>query len=729
VTTTEGPLLVLAGAGTGKTRVVTVRIAHLLGQGVPASAILAMTFTNKAAREMRQRLSGLVGREAAAELTVGTFHSFCARSLREHGAFLGLGPDFSICDAGDQLSTVKAALRDLKVAEARLHPGKAQARISLLKNRLVSADECLAAAVDERDELLGLVYARYDELLRRSRALDFDDLLLFMRRLLAEHAPVRKRFQERYRYLLVDEYQDTNGAQYEIVRLIGSKHRNVCVVGDDDQSIYGWRGADVARILNFEADFPGAAVVRLQTNYRSTEPILAAANAVIRNNPQRHEKSLQAAVSGGQSPTVMRLDDETAEAEYVVRDLLSRVTRGDLKAGDIGILYRTQQQPRPLESALRAARVPYVLVGGMSFFDRKEVRDVLAYVKLLCHPDDEASLLRIVNRPARGVGATSVNSVLALATERGLGVGPAFDAAAAEGLLSKPAAAGVKELRATLAHHARLPEGRQLVPHLGSLLSAVTYRAEVERCYPDERTRSDRWAGVLEVLDLAENYVSRVAQPSLPDFLERLTLSAGDDTTSEQSDRRDAVTLMTLHAAKGLEFPHVYLVGAEEGLLPHQRAVDEDTVEEERRLMYVGITRARVRLTLTFAASRSRWGKRAESMPSRFLYELAGETPPESWRAATPRETEEAPGAGAVPARRRKAAPAPPAQDEPPAPRGRAANKPAAKRPAAKKRAATKRAAKAATPRKRKAAKRTVTTAASVRGKSARKAARKPRRK
>jgi DNA helicase-2/ATP-dependent DNA helicase PcrA len=654
VTTTEGPLLVLAGAGTGKTRVVTVRIAHLLEQGVPAGAVLAMTFTNKAAREMRERLSALVGRAAAAELTVGTFHAFCARSLREHGAPLGLGPGFSICDAGDQLSTVKSALRDLKIPDAQCHPAAAGARISLLKNKLVTADECLASATDARDELLARVYERYDELLRRSRALDFDDLLLFTRRLLAEHPAVRKRFQQRYRYLLVDEYQDTNGAQYEIVQLIGGAHRNVCVVGDDDQSIYGWRGADIARILEFERDFPGAAVVRLQTNYRSTEPILEAANAVIRHNPQRHEKTLRAAVSGGQSPAVMRLDDETAEAESVVRDLLARVTRGDLQPGDIGILYRTQQQPRPLESALRAARVPYVLVGGMSFFDRKEVRDVLAYVKLLCHPDDEVALLRIVNRPARGIGATSVNAVLALATERGLGVGAAFDAAAGEGLLSRAAAEGVTELRATLRHHARLPEGRQLVPHLASLLSAVSYRAEVERCYPDERTRSDRWAGVLEVLDLAENYVSRVREPSLPDFLERLALSAGDDTTAEQSDRRAAVTLMTLHAAKGLEFPHVYLVGVEEGLLPHQRAVDEDTVEEERRLMYVGITRARVRLTLSYAASRSRWGKRAESMPSRFLYELSGEAPPQTWRAATARETQAAPGAGAPPARQAK---------------------------------------------------------------------------
>ncbi len=634
--TTEGPVLVLAGAGTGKTRVITVRIAHLLASGVPPSAILAMTFTNKAAREMRERIGALVGAELAVEITAGTFHAFCARSLREHAEKLGLSRGYAICDASDQLGAIKSVLRDLRVTDTALHPSKALSKISLLKNKLITAEAALDAASDDTEDLVARTYARYDEHLRRNRALDFDDLLLFMRRLLAEHEDVRAAFQEQYRYVMVDEYQDTNGAQYEIVRHIADGHRNLCVVGDDDQSIYGWRGADVAKILSFDKDYPEAVVVRLETNYRSTDQILEAANRVIACNPNRHEKALRSAKGDGRSPTVQRLDDESEEATWVVHDMLRRLQADQLKPGDIAILFRTQQQPRPLETALREANLPYILVGGMSFFDRKEVRDVLSYVRLLHNPDDEASLLRIINRPARGVGKGSIDKVLAYATERGIGTAEAFTRAADEGLLSGPAANGWRDLAAIMERHRGKDPGTHLVQHISALLDEVSYRVEVDRTYTDDRTRNDRWNGVLEVLDLAENYVSRYAKPTLSDFLERVALAGTDDSTSEQADQRQAVTLMTLHAAKGLEFPFVYLVGAEEGLLPHLRSVEEDTVEEERRLMYVGITRAEERLVITYAGSRARWGTRYESMPSRFLFELSGETPPDTWRPATP---------------------------------------------------------------------------------------------
>jgi DNA helicase-2/ATP-dependent DNA helicase PcrA len=625
VTTIEGPLLVLAGAGTGKTRVITHRIAHLLARGVRAGNVLAVTFTNKAAGEMRKRVAALVGKDAAREITVGTFHAFCARSLRTHAAALGLPPRFGICDEGDQLTAVKGALRDLRIAETALHPRAVLARISLAKNRLQTWEQFDRAAVDDVDDLVARAWRRYDERLRRSRTLDFDDLLLRMVELLAEHADVRRRFEERYRYVLVDEYQDTNGPQYEILRLIAGKHRNLCVVGDDDQSIYGWRGADIRKILNFERDFPGAAVVRLETNYRSTPQILQAANAVIRHNAHRHDKTLHASVGDGPPVRVLDVEDENHEAELVVEDLLQEVRAGRSKVGDAAILFRTQVQPRAFEARLRALRVPYVLVGGMSFFDRKEVRDVLAYLKLMANPADEASLLRVVNVPPRGVGDRAVDRILEAATTSGVSFGAALDRP--DGLEEVPPGAleAAREFRRLLAGLARKAEGPGLTEAIRELLRAVNYRAEIERCYPDSLARETRWAGVEEILNFAENHVRSNPKPTLHGFLEELSLSADDREEDGEGAPRDAVTLMTLHAAKGLEFPRVYLVGAEEGLLPHQRSIEEDTVEEERRLMYVGITRARQALTITHARSRAKRGQRVPCRKSRFLHEIKGE--------------------------------------------------------------------------------------------------------
>lgn len=631
VTTTEGPVLVLAGAGTGKTRVITVRMAHLLDQGVPPSAILAMTFTNKAAREMRQRVASLVGKTAAKKLTVGTFHAFCAATLREHAEAIGLPKKFSICDSADQASAIKGVMRELHVADTTVKPGFALSRISLHKNKLENPDRAEAIASDDKEGLIAALYRRYDEHLRRSHAVDFDDLLIFTQRLLAEVSEVREAFQDRYRYLMVDEYQDTNGPQYEVVRQIAAARENLCVVGDDDQSIYGWRGADISKILGFEKDYPAAKVVRLQTNYRSTAHILTAANKVIAHNTTRHEKTLRSGLGDGDHPVIHRLEDETEEADWVAADIAYKLHSGG-KPGDVAILFRTQQQPRPLETALRAAALPYTLVGGLSYFDRKEVRDVLSYIRLAANPADEVSLLRIINRPARGIGKGSVDKVLALATEEGIPARAAFDLALERGLLSTAAAGGWQELRDIYEQVGDEDPGKALVQHISSLIDAVGYRTEVDRAYPDEGQRVDRWAAVMAVFDLAENYVSRTSKPTLTKFLERLTLASNDDQTTEDSEERTSITMMTLHAAKGLEFPTVYLVGAEESLLPHQRSVDEDTVDEERRLMYVGITRAMHRLVITYTASRSKFGATAESMPSRFLFEMTGQEPPEGWR-------------------------------------------------------------------------------------------------
>jgi DNA helicase-2/ATP-dependent DNA helicase PcrA len=642
VLATEGPLLVLAGAGTGKTRVITARIAHLLAGGVAAGNILAVTFTNKAADEMRERVAGLVGKRRAEGVTACTFHSFCARTLRDHGAAIGLPRRFSICDAPDQLAAAKSVLRDMSVPEARIRPRVLQARISLMKNRLVGHDRCLAEATDDLEALVAHAYRRYDDHLRRTHVLDFDDLLLRTIELLDADAATRKRLEERFRYILVDEYQDTNGPQYEIVRRLARRHGNLCVVGDDDQSIYGWRGADVRKILGFERDFPGATVVRLETNYRSTAEILEAANRVIRNNPDRHEKTLRSSLGAGDPVRVLCVEDEEREAIGVVADICDRVHRGEARLGDCAILFRTQTQPRLFEAALRERAVPYVLVGGPSFFDRKEVRDLLAYLRLLANPEDETSLLRIVNRPPRGIGKATVDRVLEHAAAGRTAFAEAFDRA---GEVPAAARAGWEGLRGTLGSLGGKDPGRALPRRIRDLLEAVRYRAEVERCYEQPRERDARWAAVEEVLLLAESYVRRAAKPSLPGFLERLALSSGDGREPEETRPRDAVTLMTLHAAKGLEFPRVYLVGLEEGILPHERSAAEGGLEEERRLAYVGITRAQRALTITHVQERARHGRRVAAMPSRFLFEMSGTTPPKDWRPT---------GAPAEPARGRR---------------------------------------------------------------------------
>ncbi len=629
VTTTEGPVLVLAGAGTGKTRVITVRIAHMLAQGVDPANVLAVTFTNKAAGEMRERVAELVGAKRAKALTVGTFHAFCVRLLRANAKALGLPRDFAICDASDQLSALKGVLRELHVAETRIQPGVLQSRISLAKNRLQTPEQYLEAASDDWEELIGRAWIRYAEHLARQRQVDFDDLLLQAVRLVGMPAILR-RLRERFRHVLVDEFQDTNAPQYEIVHALAGEHRNLCAVGDDDQSIYGWRGADVQKILGFERDFPEAVVVRLETNYRSTAPILEAANRVIRNNPARHEKALRSALGDGPPIRVGRCEDELNEAGFVVREIGAAVRTDKAKHGDFAILFRTSSQPRVFEQELRARGVPYRLVGGPSFFDRKEIRDVLAYLRLIANPLDEASFLRVVNRPPRGVGKTSLDRALAFATERGVSILEAFDRAGEIEGMNEAAARSVEGLRKSLATLGKEEPGRQLVPFLRRVLETVGYRTEVERTYPEPRTRDERWQTVMELCDAAENHVRRAKEPGLRSFLEEVALAAAEDR-SEDGERRDQVSLMTLHAAKGLEFPRVYLVGLEEGLLPHARAVAEDSVEEERRLAYVGVTRAQEHLTVTWAAERSKFGTRVESQPSRFVFELRDEIPPKDW--------------------------------------------------------------------------------------------------
>jgi DNA helicase-2/ATP-dependent DNA helicase PcrA len=648
VSTVRGPLLVLAGAGTGKTRVITTRIAYLLAQGIDAGSVLAVTFTNKAAGEMRERLARLAGPDAK-RLTVGTFHSFCAKVLREHGHRLGLPRRFTICDSSDQLGAVKSAMRELRVHETAMHPSAVLARMSLAKNRMETAEAFLAGGTDARDQLVGSVWQRYREHLSRTRSLDFDDLLLETLRLLRDHEPVRAHYAGRYAHILVDEYQDTNHPQYEIVRLIGGGHRNVCVVGDDDQSIYGWRGADIRKILGFHRDFEGAKVVRLETNYRSTRPILEAANRVIGRNASRHDKRLESARGAGEPVRFVRLKDEVAEAQFVAREIRNLLRLEEARPRDFAILCRTQVQFRAFEGELRAGGLPYTVVGGMSFFDRKEVRDIVAFLKLAVNPRDETSLLRVVNTPPRGVGKASIDRVVAFATEHGITAAEAFERSAEIGGLAPQAVEGYRRLREVIDEAGLADAGADLVSRLQRFLERVDYRGEVARLYAEPMQREARWAGVLEVLNFAENHVRRADSPSLDAFLEELALTSGDEPGEKPESRADAVTLMTLHAAKGLEFPHVFLVGMEEGLMPHARAVAENGIDEERRLAYVGITRAMTTLTLTFAFERARYGRLARSVPSRFLFEAEGTEVPEGWTGV---EATVAPGGedGAAPA-------------------------------------------------------------------------------
>jgi DNA helicase-2/ATP-dependent DNA helicase PcrA len=533
-------------------------------------------------------------------------------------------------------------MRELRVHETTMHPSAVLARISLAKNRMETPEGFLASGSDGRDQLVGSVWQRYREYLARTRSLDFDDLLLETVRLLREHAEVRAHYRKRYQQILVDEYQDTNHPQYEIVKQIGGEHRNVCVVGDDDQSIYGWRGADIQKILRFHHDFEGAKIVRLQTNYRSTREVLNAANSVIRHNSSRHEKALESAKGAGEPVRFARLKDETSEAQFVV-DAMGKLLRLDeARPGDFAILCRTQVQFRPFEGELRANGLPYVVVGGMSFFDRKEVRDIVAFLKLAENPRDETSLLRIINTPSRGVGKASLDRVLEFATEHGISASEAFERAPEIEGLSPQAVLGYRKLRGVL-DGAGFADGRQLVSRLEAFLEAIAYRDEVTRLYSDPMTREARWAGVLEVLNFAENHVRRSAAPSLHGFLEELALSSGDEQEEQSDVRRDAVTLTTLHAAKGLEFEHVFLVGMEEGLLPHARAAAEGGVEEERRLAYVGITRAMATLTLSWAFERARYGRLARSVPSRFLFEAQGNELPAGWVGVEARKQEQDP--------------------------------------------------------------------------------------
>ena len=636
VMTPSGPLLVLAGAGTGKTRVVTYRIAQLIRRGTPADRILAVTFTNKAADEMRDRAMALLGKKVHQKPEISTFHSLCVRILRRHARHLGYPSTFAIYDRGDQEGLARAALREIRVGDALLRPGDLIQRIGRWKMASLRPQQAAAMAQTDKEHLAAVAYRRYQKALRAAGAVDFDDLLLSTEELFERFPAVRREEAGRFDHLLVDEYQDTNGSQYRIVRALAAGHRNLCVVGDDDQSIYGWRGAELTHILRFAKDWPDAKVVRLEMNYRSTREILAWANRLIAFNRLRHAKVLRTA-SRGEPPRILQFEDEQAEAKAVVEEIRSRIGDGKRRPRDFAILVRTNEQPRPFEAELRRAQVPYVLVGGQSFYDRKEVRDVLAYLKVVVNPRDEVSLLRILNTPARGIGQATVTRLLEKAVRGGQGVWAVLAETPQWGDLPPAALRGISQFRGLVNRFHCSAESRPPVETLRELIGAIGYREELSRLYPDPLEQQARWASVEEVVNAAGSYHGRAGRPSLSGFLEELALTVYDEDRDKGSRlERDAVVLMTLHAAKGLEFPEVYMVGMEESLLPHHRSIGAagSAIEEERRLCYVGMTRARRRLTLTLALGRRKWGKLRPTVPSRFLYEATGQADNPNYLAA-----------------------------------------------------------------------------------------------
>jgi len=623
----SGPLLVLAGAGTGKTRVVTCRIARLIRARVRPDRILAVTFTNKAADEMQQRAMELIGRRVSSRPEISTFHSLCVRILRRHARRLGYPTKFAIYDRGDQESVARTALREIKVPEAALRPRDLLYLIERWKTSALSPQQAASRASSEREHLAAAAYRRYQQALRTAGAMDFDDLLMLTEQLFEQFAEVRKKEAARFDHLLIDEYQDTNPIQYRIVRTMAAEHRNLCVVGDDDQSIYAFRGAEVGHILRFQRDWPDARVIRLETNYRSTREILTWANRLIRFNRSRYDKTLRATCRG-EPPRVEQLRDEQAEAEAVVAEIAMRL-RGHRRAPrDFAILCRTNEQPRLFEEELRRVGVPYVLLGSMSFYDRREIRDLLAYFKLLAKPDDDVALLRVINTPPRGLGQTTVRRLTEEALQEGKPLWELVSKAKRRDDLSGPARTGAQELSRLVRELQEKMRSEPLGEVIHQLVQRIGYRAEIDRLYDDPAERQTRWAAVENLVNAVSEYAQRAGKPTLAGFLQEVALAGQED--SRDRDRRtdrNAVSLMTLHAAKGLEFREVYLVGMEEGLLPHKRAAEEGdrAVEEERRLCYVGVTRAQRRLTLTMALSRRKWGKPRPTTPSRFLYELTGQ--------------------------------------------------------------------------------------------------------
>lgn len=618
---TEGPLLILAGAGSGKTKVLTVRVAYLLAQGVNPYEILAITFTNKAAKEMKSRVEGLVG-DVANRIWLSTFHSFCAKFLRfEIDSFLGYNSNFTIYDTSDSQAVIKAALKALNLDDKYYPVGAMIAAISDAKNQLLFASDFRKQARDFYQQKVADVYEYYERELRKNNALDFDDLLLVAVKLLQSNAAVLDKYSHRFRYVMIDEYQDTNHAQYLLAKLLASHWKNIAVVGDADQSIYAWRGADIQNILDFEKDYPNCTSIKLEQNYRSTKIILDAANAVIDNNEGRPEKNLWTDKTEGAKIQHFTAQSQHEEAAFIGDTIAKKHDIHDVPYGDMAILYRTNAQSRVLEEALIKRALPYTMVGGTKFYDRKEIKDVLAYLRVLYNPFDDLSLLRIINVPKRSIGATTVAKLQEYARANGTSLFMTLTQLHLIDSIKGKTKEKLEEFGILIFTLVSEMENRTVLDILESILDRTGYLAQLEESTdPQDQARAEN---IGELLSVAKDFQDTNPSGTVEDFLEQVAL-VNDVDSFEQEEAK--VTLMTLHAAKGLEFPIVFLCGLEEGLFPHSRTLmNPEEIEEERRLAYVGITRAEKELYISNATTRTVFGRTSSYLPSRFIDEIPEE--------------------------------------------------------------------------------------------------------
>lgn len=618
VINTEGPMLIMAGAGSGKTKVLTCRVANLLQKGVRPYRILAITFTNKAAAEMRERVNNMSG-PAAKDVWLFTFHAFCARFLRmEIDKLPGYGGNFAIYDTADSQNLIKQILKEMNLDDKRFQPSGILSRISNAKNALQDAAAFARQAGDFYEQKVADIYSRYEQKLQLNNALDFDDLLMLSIKLLQENKEVREKYQDRFDYLLVDEYQDTNHAQYLLTKFLAAKHRNICVVGDADQSIYGWRGADIQNILDFEKDYPDAKVIKLEQNYRSTQIILDAANAVIENNTGRKPKNLWTENKSGADIIYFQAVDERDEARFVIEQLQNLQRTENKKLGDMAILYRTNTQSRIFEEMLIKSGISYNMVGGLKFYERKEIKDIIAYLRVIFNPADSLSLLRIINVPKRGIGDASLAKIQAYAAANNVSLFEAVSNAAAIDGLSSRFVSKLDDLAGIIFELMNLANEAPVEDLIDRVLRDTGYLEELE----NERTpqAQSRIDNLHELISVTQEFAASEEENNLENFLAHVALVSDIDDTELGED---AITLMTLHSSKGLEFPVVFLVGMEEGLFPHARTLmDETEIEEERRLCYVGITRAKEKLFLSSTKMRTIYGNTVTYPPSRFLQEI-----------------------------------------------------------------------------------------------------------